>query len=143
LLADPRRGAFAIIRPVVQRVLLIVVAVAACGWLAAGLYSSRLQTRAEHPHPGDSVADRLDRLDRAAFLNPSVELKLREAQIVLEAGDADEAVRLLREVVRREPDNRYAWAGLAQALGTTDPAGTRHALSELRRLVPPVPDAEE
>jgi cytochrome c-type biogenesis protein CcmH/NrfG len=143
LLADPSRGAFAIIRPVVQRVLLIVVAVAACGWLAAGLYSSRLQTRAEHPHPGDSVADRLDRLDRAAFLNPSVELKLREAQIVLEAGDADEAVRLLREVVRREPDNRYAWAGLVQALGTSDPAGTRHALSELRRLVPPVPGAED
>jgi cytochrome c-type biogenesis protein CcmH/NrfG len=143
LLADPSRGAFAIIRPVVQRVLLIVVAVVACGWLAAGLYSARLQTRAEHPHPGDSVADRLDRLDRAAFLNPSVELKLREAQIVLEAGDADEAVRLLREVVRREPDNRYAWAGLVQALGTRDPAGTRHALSELRRLVPPVPAAEE
>jgi cytochrome c-type biogenesis protein CcmH/NrfG len=143
LLADPRRGAFAIIRPVVQRVLLIVVAVVACGWLAAGLYSSRLQMRAEHPHPGDSVADRLDRLDRAAFLNPSVELKLREAQIVLEAGNADEAVRLLRDVVRREPDNRYAWAGLVQALGPTDPAGTRHALSELRRLVPPVPAAEE
>lgn len=127
----------------VQRVLLIVVAVVACGWLAAGLYSSRLQTRAEHPHPGDSVTDRLDRLDRAAFLNPSVELKLREAQIVLEAGNADEGVRLLRDVVRREPDNRYAWAGLVQALGTTDPAGTRHALSELRRLVPPVPAAEE
>jgi cytochrome c-type biogenesis protein CcmH/NrfG len=143
LLADARRGAFAIIPAVAQRVLLIVVAVAACGWLAAGLYSSRLQTRAEHPHPGDSVADRVDMLDRAAFLNPSVELKLREAQIVLEAGDAGRAASLLREVVRREPDNRYAWAGLAQALGPSHPAGTRHALSELRRLVPPVPGAEE
>jgi cytochrome c-type biogenesis protein CcmH/NrfG len=143
LLADPRRGASAIIPAVVQRVLLILVAVAACGWLAAGLYSSRLQTRAEHPHPGDSVADRVDMLDRAALLNPSVELKLREAQIVLEAGDAGQAASLLREVVRREPDNRYAWAGLVQALGPSHPAGTRHALSELRRLVPPVPGAEE
>jgi hypothetical protein len=143
LLADPRRGAFAIIPAVVQRALMILVAVAACGWLASGLYSSRLQTRAEHPHPGDSVADRLDMLDRAAFLNPSVELKLREAQIVLEAGDTGQAASLLREVVRREPDNRYAWAGLVQALGPSHPVGTRHALNELRRLVPPVPGAEE
>jgi predicted Zn-dependent protease len=82
-------------------------------------------------------------LDRAAFLNPSVELKLRDAQIVLEAGDADEAARLLREVVRREPDNRYAWGGLVQALGSSDPAGTQRALSELRRLVPPVGDSGE
>jgi predicted Zn-dependent protease len=126
---------------VLQRVLLIVVAVAACGWLATGLYSARLQTRAEHPHPGDSVADRRDMLDRAAFLNPSVELKLRDAQIVLEAGDPDEAARLLRDVVRREPDNRFAWAGLAQALGSSDPAGARRALSALRRLSPPVDDA--
>jgi predicted Zn-dependent protease len=123
---------------VAQRVLLIVVAVVAGGWLGAGLYSSRLQTRAEHPHAGDTVADRRDMLDRAAFLNPSVELTLRDAQIVLEAGDPDEAVRLLRDVVRREPDNRYAWAGLVQALGPDHPAATRHALRELRRLVPPV-----
>lgn len=127
----------------VQRALLTLLAVAACGWLAAGLYSSRLQTRAEHPHPGDSVADRRDMLERAAFLNPSVELKLRDAQIVLESGDADEAARLLKDVVRREPDNRYAWAGLVQALGSSDRAGTQHALSELRRLVPPVGDADE
>jgi predicted Zn-dependent protease len=128
---------------VLQRVLLILVAVAACGWLAAGLYSSRLQTRAEHPHRGDTLADRRDMLDRAALLNPSAELKLREAQIVLEAGDADAAARLLRQVVRREPDNRFAWSGLVQALGSRDPAGTRHALSEVRRLVPPVGDSGE
>lgn len=127
----------------VQRAALIVVAVAACGWLAAGLWSARLQTRAEHPERGDNVADRRDMLERAAFLNPSVELDLREAQILLEAGSADEAAALLRDVLRREPDNRYAWAGLVQALGPSDRAGTRRALSELRRLVPPVDDAQE
>jgi hypothetical protein len=123
---------------VLQRVVLIVVAVLAAGWLAAGLYSSRLLARAEHPHPGDSVADRRDRLHRAEFLNPSTEFEVREAQIVLEAGDEREATRLLRDVVRRERDNRQAWAGLVQAQAKTHPAAARRAFRELRRLVPPV-----
>jgi predicted Zn-dependent protease len=127
---------------VLQRAVLIVVAVLAAGWLAAGLYSSRLLARAEHPHQGDSVGDRRDRLHRAEFLNPSTEFEVRDAQIVLEAGDAREATRLLRDVVRREPDNRQAWAGLVQSQAKTNPAGARRAFSELRRLVPPVEDAE-
>jgi GrpB-like predicted nucleotidyltransferase (UPF0157 family) len=126
---------------VVQRVVLIVVAVLAASWLAAGLYSSRLLLRAEHPRPGDSLGDRRDRLHRAEFLNPSTEFEVREAQIVLEAGDEREAARLLRDVLRREPDNRQAWAGLVQALTKSDPAAARRAFNELRRLVPPVEGA--
>jgi hypothetical protein len=127
---------------VVGRALLVVVAVIAGGWLAAGLYSSELQERAEHPDPGDSVADRLDMLDRAELLNPSVELDLRAGQILLVAGETERSVRTLRDVVRREPDNRFAWAGLVQALQESDPGAARRALSELRRLVPPVEDDE-
>jgi hypothetical protein len=123
---------------VLQRILLIAVAVLAIGWLAAGLYSSRLLARAEHPHAGDTVGERRDWLHRAEFLNPSTEFEVREAQIVLETGDKREATRLLRDVVRREPDNRQAWAGLVQAQAKTDPASARRAFSELRRLVPPV-----
>jgi predicted Zn-dependent protease len=123
---------------VAQRILLVAVAVLAASWLAAGLYSSRLLARAEHPHAGDTVDERRDRLHRADFLNPSTEFEVREAQIVLEAGDAREATRLLRDVVRREPENRQAWAGLVQAQAKTDPDAARRAFSELRRLVPPV-----
>ena len=130
-------------RLVLQRALMIVVAVAACGWLAAGLYASHFQDRAEHWQPGDSVADRREMLDRARFLNPSTEPALREAQILLQKGDTKTATALLRDVVRREPDNRFAWAGLAQVLGPTDPAGARRALSQLRRLVPPVDHAAD
>ena len=127
----------------VQRVVMIVVAVLAAGWLAVGLYSSRQLARAEHPQPGDTVEDRRDRLHRAEFLNPSTEFEVREAQVVLEAGDEREAVRLLRDVVRREPENRQAWAGLVQALAETDTAAARRAFNELRRLVPPVEGAED
>jgi hypothetical protein len=130
-------------RPVIQRAVLILVAVAACAWLAAGLHASHFQDRAEHWQPGDSVAERRDMLDRARFLNPSTEPSLREAQILLQTGDTKAATALLRDVVRREPDNRFGWAGLAQALGRSDPAGARRALSELRRLVPPVADAAD
>jgi len=123
---------------VAQRIVLIVVAVLAAGWLAVGLHSSKLLTRAENPHPGDTVADRVDRLHRAEFLNPSTEFKVREAQIRLEGGNTAEATRLLKEVVRQEPDNRQAWAGLVQSQEKTDLAAARRAFRKLRRLVPPV-----
>jgi len=123
---------------VAQRIVLLVVAVLAAAWLAVGLHSSRLLARAENPHPGDTVADRVDRLHRAEFLNPSTEFQVREAQIRLESGDAGEATRLLKDVVRREPDNRQAWAGLVQSQQRTDLAAARRAFNELRRLVPPV-----
>jgi cytochrome c-type biogenesis protein CcmH/NrfG len=123
---------------VAQRIVLLVVAVLAAAWLAVGLYSSRLLARAENPHPGDTVADRVDRLHRAEFLNPSTEFQVREAQIRLESGDARDATRLLKDVVRREPDNRQAWAGLVQSQQSTDLAAARRAFNELRRLVPPV-----
>lgn len=123
---------------VAQRIVLLVVAVLAAAWLAVGLYSSRLLARAENPHPGDTVADRVDRLHRAEFLNPSTEFQVREAQIRLESGDAREATRLLKDVVRREPDNRQAWAGLVQSQQKTTLPAARRAFNELRRLVPPV-----
>ena len=126
---------------VAQRIVMLAVAVLAAAWLAVGLYSSRLLARAENPHPGDTVADRVDRLHRAEFLNPSTEFKVREAQIRLESGDRREATRLLREVVSREPDNRQAWAGLVQSQQETNLPAARRAFNELRRLVPPVKDS--
>lgn len=126
---------------VAQRIVLFAVAVLAAAWLAVGLYSSRLLTRAENPHSGDTVADRVDRLHRAEFLNPSTEFQVREAQIRLESGDPREATRLLRDVVRREPDNRQAWAGLVQSQQETNLPAARRAFNELQRLVPPVKDS--
>jgi predicted Zn-dependent protease len=126
---------------VAQRIVLLVVAVLAAAWLSVGLYSSRLLARAENPHPGDTVADRVDRLHRAEFLNPSTEFQVREAQIRLEGGDRREATRLLKDVVRREPDNRQAWAGLVQSQQETNLPGARRAFNELRRLVPPLKDS--
>jgi thioredoxin-like negative regulator of GroEL len=125
-------------RRVAQRIVLVVVAALAAGWLAVGLYSSKLLARAESPHPGDTVADRVDRLHRAEFLNPSTEFKVREAQIRLEDGDTAEATRLLKDVVRHEPENRQAWAGLVQSQEKTDLPAARRAFRTLRRLVPPI-----
>ena len=63
---------------------------------------------------------------------------MREAQIRLKDRDTAEATRLLKDVVRREPDNRQAWAGLVQSQEKTDLAAARRAFRTLRRLVPPV-----
>jgi cytochrome c-type biogenesis protein CcmH/NrfG len=116
------------------RALLLVVAVGAIAWLAIGLHAARLQARAETFQPGDSVSERTDMLERAARLTPSTEPEVREAQILLEARRPGEAARVLREVARREPENREAWAGLVQILG----ARAEEARRRLAELVPPV-----
>ena len=123
---------------------LILVAVAACAWLAAG------PLRVALPGPGGALAAGRQRGGPARharprrFLNPSTEPDApRGADPPSEGATTKTAIALLRDVVRREPDNRFAWAGLAQALGPTDPAGARRALSQLRRLVPPVEDAAD
>jgi predicted Zn-dependent protease len=123
---------------VLLRAGLLVAALAACVWLGAGLRATRLQARAEIFRPGDSVAERRDMLQRAARLTPSAEPEVREAQILVQAQQPGEAARLLRSVARREPENREAWAGLAQILETTSPGEAERARRRLAELVPPV-----
>jgi predicted Zn-dependent protease len=123
---------------VLLRAGLLVAALAACVWLGLGLRATRLQARAEIVQPGDSVAERRDMLQRAARLTPSTEPEVREAQILVEARRPGEAARLLRSVARREPENREAWAGLAQILETTSPEEAERARRRLAELVPPV-----
>jgi predicted Zn-dependent protease len=125
------------------RIALLAAAVAVVVWLVVSLHAARLQARAEESASGDSVASRIDMLDRAARLTSSTEPEVREAQILVQSGRVREAARILRDVARREPENREAWAGLAQVLLDDDPRGAARARRRLAELVPPVSQPDQ
>jgi predicted Zn-dependent protease len=126
---------------VLLRATLVVVALVACLWLAAGLRSARLQAEADKRLPAARVDDALvrhkrDLLDDARRLNPDPRPDISEAQLLLFIHRDREAVRLLEDVVRREPENFEAWRGLAQATLRVDPERSREALRRSQELNP-------
>jgi hypothetical protein len=122
-------------------VALAVGALAACLWLFAGLRASRLQGDAERAFDSDTIATadlerRLDQLEDARRFNPDPTPEIREAQLLVVAHRDREAVRVIRDVVEREPENYEAWLGLRQAAFRVDPPLSRRATREALRLNP-------
>ena len=58
------------------------------------------------------------------------------AGVLFQEGHPDEAERLLREAVDREPEGFSAWAGLASVLARRDAAGSASAAARAKRLNP-------
>lgn len=120
---------------------LLVCALAVCLWLAVGLRATRLQAEADRRVPAaqidrDEVRRKRELLSDARWLNPDTAPLIREAQLLLFVDRDREAIRLLEEVVRREPDNYEAWRGLSQAALRLDPRRAREADRETDRLNP-------
>lgn len=117
-----------------------------CAWFALAAVQARELDRARQivRAPGVPSADgeaRAERaLDVAAFAHPGSETDLIRAQVATETGRAPDALRLLDEVVAREPDNIEAWSRIAVVTLRKDPAAWAEATAQLRRLAPPVPD---
>ena len=129
------------------RALIVVLALLAGGWLA-------VQERAAHAEkeidkiafgPGGTLrsgtvarAEDLLRTDRR--LNPDRRPDLYEAVVLGRAGRTREAIAVLRRTVAAEPENLEAWALLARAARTEDPALAARARARQRELAPPVPE---
>jgi predicted Zn-dependent protease len=121
--------------------MLLAGALVACLWLVGGLRATRLQADAERPfgsariHKAE-IERRLDLLDDARHLNPDATPEIRKAQLLVVANRDREAVRVLEDVVAREPENYEAWLGLRQAAVSADPPLSRRATREALRLNP-------
>jgi len=125
---------------VIARVGVVLVALAALGWLGMSERAARLEAR------GVAAAERLRepgafaRAERdlrvAARHNPDTSPELARAVLYAGAGRTGPAVALLASVARREPDNRAAWAALAALTRESDPAAARRARAALARLDP-------
>jgi predicted Zn-dependent protease len=121
---------------VVARIAVAAVAVLVIGWLAVMERDVRLQARAAGAISAHRLTRAEDDLRRARLLNPDAAPDVTRAVAYRASGRVREAIELLEQVVRREPDNFTAWSVLQLSATGTDPATSRRALAVLRRLDP-------
>jgi hypothetical protein len=125
---------------VTARVALGLVAVLVLGWLAVMERDTHLQERGikASGRLGDAGNEaRADKAFRdARFLNPDTTPDLGRAVMYLARERRPEAAAVLRDVLRREPDNLTAWSVLYGVTRVSDPATARRALAARRRLDP-------
>lgn len=121
---------------VTARVIVVLASVAVLAWLAVMERDARLRARGVAA-AGQGGFERAEADLRAArFLNPDTGPDVERAVMYVGAGRAVEGVALFESVVRREPENRTAWALLYGFTQRRDAATAARALSALRRLDP-------
>ena len=118
------------------RVAVIACAVLVLAWLGVMERSVRLQASGtEAAGRGDHAAAESD-FRAARQLNPDTLPDVQRAFLYQGSGRSDEAVQLLEDVLRREPDNLEAWGLLYAFTSERDPATAQRALEARRRLDP-------
>jgi hypothetical protein len=123
---------------------LVALALVACAWFALGVHQGNAVDDASaviaKPNAGGASAARhaAALLDDAAALNPDRQVDVLRGILARERGDLARAKRILRGVVRREPENLQAWIELARSSGG-DPRTALNAIVHVRKLVPAVP----
>jgi hypothetical protein len=123
---------------------MIALAIVVCAWYVLGIRQSRAvdQASATVSHGGAVTAAEARQasaqLSSARFLNPDRQVDVLRAELYLDRGDLAAAQRILKSVVRSEPDNLAAWIALARS-SIGDPKDFYAAAFRIRQLVPPVP----
>jgi predicted Zn-dependent protease len=127
---------------VTARVLVVLAAAAVLAWLAVMERDERLLARGVEAsgqlRSAGSFEHAESHLRAARLLNPDARPDLARSFLYQGAGRARAAVQLLKDVVRREPENAVAWSRLLVLSRDRDrdPALARRALATLRRLDP-------
>ena len=118
------------------RVATIAVALVALAWLGVMERNTRLQAEGVEA-AGERDVARADGDFRAArLLNPDTLPDIRRAFLFQGSGRSEDAVAVLEDVVRREPENVNAWGLLLAVARDADPAAAERAQEALRGLDP-------
>jgi hypothetical protein len=122
------------------RIAVAIVAVVVIAWLGVMYRDAHLQARGVAVLR-DRSADRDLRgaeadLLAARFLNPDAAPDTTRAVIYRAQGRDRDAIALLDEIVRREPDNLSAWSVMRLSATGTDTAAFKRSLAQLQRLDP-------
>jgi predicted Zn-dependent protease len=120
----------------VSRVIVAVVAVAVIGWLGVMERDTRLLASGGKAAGQRDFTRAESDFHAARALSQDTTPDLRRAFLYQAGGRADEAVALLEDVVRREPDNLPAWGLLLTFTRERDPATADRARAAIRRLDP-------
>ena len=130
---------------VAARVSVVLAAVVVLAWLGVMEYDARSLNRgvgtasemfnSGEPTPEGVRSAEADFRD-ARLLTPDTTPDLHRAVLYRVYGREPQAVALLEDVVRREPDNATAWNVLYPLVRERDPAAARRALAARRRLDP-------
>jgi predicted Zn-dependent protease len=117
-----------------------LVAVLVLAWLAVMERDTRLQQRGIEASGRLGVTGNEARAESAfrdaRFLNPDTTPDVGRAVMYLASERRPEAVAVLRDVLRREPENLTAWSVLFRVTRESDPALARQALAARERLDP-------
>jgi predicted Zn-dependent protease len=122
---------------VIARAGIVVAALLVAVWLASGLRPVRDEAAGLAAVRSDT-GRAYELLERAAQRTRSTGPDVRLAQLDAFTERPDRAVRRLKSVVRREPENHEAWVLLAQNARTVEPALAARAMARARALSPPV-----
>jgi hypothetical protein len=125
------------------RIAVAVLAAAVLVWLAVGLRSAQLESEGDRlvgkdvtRVPPTRLAEASDVYLRAAELTPDTGPEVGAAAAANFRGRRAEALDLLRDVVRREPDSFDAWIVLAGVATGLDPQLAARARVRARMLNP-------
>ena len=127
---------------VLARLVLVVIAVLALGWLGVLVRDREVGQaafdRIQHdPHlPSPEFAHEIQRLKDAELLNPETRWDLYRGSAWQARNRSRWAARVIEGVVRREPDNLEAWVVLGLATKEIDPRRSAQAERETARLNP-------
>ncbi len=124
----------------IERAAVALAALAAAAGFAVAFTAARAEDalfRLQFARPDAARAATLER--RAGRLTAGERRSILLAQVRMNNGDASGAAAVLREAVRREPENAEAWLGLSRAAEGSDTALAARAAQRVRELVPPVP----
>jgi hypothetical protein len=121
---------------VAARVCTALVAVALIAWLGVMERGVRLQASGVEAAERHSWGRADDDFRRARLLTPDTLPDVRRALVLQGSGRTGQALAVLDDVVRREPENLAAWRLILAFAGTSDPALRRRALAAIRGLDP-------
>jgi hypothetical protein len=125
---------------VAARIAVALVAIVVLAWLGVMERDRRLFERGAATAGNLRTAADVSRADAdlrgARFLNPDLLPDVTRALVYRYDGRHREAIALVEDVVREEPENRGAWGGLLTLAQGRDPAAAERARAALRRLDP-------
>jgi predicted Zn-dependent protease len=122
--------------PLVARAAVAVLAIVVIAWLAVMERNQRLQATSLELVKSRQGSRAESNLKRARFLNPDSTPDLTRAALFLSQGERGRALALLKQVVRREPDNLRAWGEILVVSNGYDAAAAQLATDAFARLDP-------